>query len=67
MVYLSQVFFDSGYVVENLDANRGRRPVQNRLFVVDGYHGFMALPTDLGGLSRAGLLSRGWLQVRHGR
>jgi len=51
MVYLSQVFFDSGYVVERLDGIVTAAPAES-IFVIDGYHGFMALPTDLGALSR---------------
>jgi kynureninase len=50
LVYLSQVFFDSGYVVQDIDAIvAASRP--DSFFVVDGYHGFMAIPTDLGSLS----------------
>ena len=45
LVYLSQVFFDSGYVVD-LDEIIGAIP--DRVTVaIDGYHGFMARPTDL--------------------
>jgi kynureninase len=50
MIYLSHVFFDSGYVVEDLAAILAEAPIES-FVVVDGYHGFMALPTDLNGLS----------------
>ena len=50
MVYLSQVFFDSGYVVEKLDGIIAAAP-DDAFVVIDGYHGFMALPTDLSGVS----------------
>ena len=50
MVYLSQVFFDSGYVVEGLEAIVAEAP-EDAYFVVDGYHAFMALPTNLAGLA----------------
>jgi len=50
MVYLSQVFFDSGYAVADLGAIVAEAPPKS-FVVVDGYHGFMALPTDLEGLS----------------
>ena len=47
LVYLSHVFFNSGYVVPDLAALVGAVPEPEALVVVDGYHGFMALPTDL--------------------
>ncbi len=50
MVYLSQVFFDSGYVVQNLEAIVAEAP-EDSFFVVDGYHAFMALPTALDRMS----------------
>ncbi len=50
MVYLSQVSFDSGYAVEKLEAIIAGAPADS-FCVVDGYHGFMALPTDLSSLS----------------
>jgi kynureninase len=60
MVYLSQVFFDSGYVVENLEGIVAAAPGDS-IVAIDGYHGFMALPTDLGGLSeRAFYMSGGY-------
>lgn len=50
MVYLSRVFFDSGYVVEGLDEVIAAAP-DDAFVVIDGYHGFMALPTNLSGVS----------------
>jgi len=50
MVYLSQVFFDSGFVVERLDEIIAAAS-DDAFVVIDGYHGFMALPTDLSGVS----------------
>ena len=50
LVYVSQVFFDSGFAVENLESIVTEAE-QRSFFVVDGYHGFMALPTDLSSLS----------------
>ena len=45
LVYLSQVFFDSGFVVD-MDEIIGAIP--DRVTVaIDGYHGFIARPTDL--------------------
>mgnify|MGYP003835952221 CR=1 FL=1 len=47
LVFVSQVFFDSGYVVEDLAALVGAVRNDETLVVIDGYHGFMARPTDL--------------------
>ena len=47
LVYLSQVFFDSGFAVPELETiARAAHP--SSLVVVDGYHGFMAVETHLG-------------------
>ncbi len=46
LVYLSQVPFDSGWVVDRLGEIVAGVPA-GALIVVDGYHGFMAIPTDL--------------------
>ncbi len=51
LIYFSQVFYDSGYALPDLAglvevvARDGAR--DGALVVVDGYHGYMALPTDL--------------------
>jgi len=47
LVYLSHVFFNSGYVVPDLAALVAAVPDPEPLVVIDGYHGFMAVPTDL--------------------
>lgn len=46
LIFFSQVFFNSGFAV---DLNRIVQAVENSetVIVIDGYHGFMALPTDL--------------------
>jgi selenocysteine lyase/cysteine desulfurase len=46
MVFLSQVFFNSGLAINDLQS-LVLAAKDNSLFVVDGYHAFMALPTDL--------------------
>lgn len=46
LVYLSHVMFDSGFVVPDLVGLISALPPEPEV-VVDGYHGFMALPTDL--------------------
>lgn len=48
-LYLSQVMFDSGFLVEDLPALLGAIP-EPALIAVDGYHAFFALPVSLAGL-----------------
>lgn len=50
LAYASQVFFDSGVVFPDLLGIAGRKP-ESAEFVIDGYHGFFALPTDLGAIA----------------
>lgn len=50
LVYLSQVFYDSGFVVPDLDQIVASAPENRTFIVIDGYHGFMALPTHLGAI-----------------
>ncbi len=47
MVFASHVFFNSGYVVPDIDALVAAIPGAQTLVVLDGYHAFMALPVDL--------------------
>jgi kynureninase len=47
LVFFSQVFFDSGFRVQNLEAMVRAVPSPEAFVIVDGYHGFMAVPTDL--------------------
>lgn len=49
LIFFSQVFFNSGFVIDNENILRIVDSVRNRdsLIVIDGYHGFMAKPTDL--------------------
>jgi selenocysteine lyase/cysteine desulfurase len=61
LVYLSQVFFNSAYVVPDLAAVVGAVPDDGALVVIDGYHGFMAVPTDLSAIEhRAFYLAGGY-------
>lgn len=46
LVFVSQVFFDSSYRVADLKAIVEAVPDKDTLVVIDGYHGFMAVPTD---------------------
>lgn len=67
MVYLSQVFYNSGYAVPDLEALVGAVPGPDTLIAIDGYHGFMALPTDLGSLAeRAFYLAGGYKYAMSG-
>lgn len=47
LVYLSHVFFNSGFTVADLRAVV-RAVRDDALVMIDGYHAFMALPVDLG-------------------
>ncbi|HVW32570.1 MAG TPA: aminotransferase class V-fold PLP-dependent enzyme [Acidimicrobiia bacterium] len=61
LVFLSQVFFNSGYVVPDLAAVVAAVPDDEALVVIDGYHGFMAVPTDLAAVeARAFYLAGGY-------
>jgi selenocysteine lyase/cysteine desulfurase len=51
LVFLSHVFFDSGYVVPDLPRLLATVPDEDTFIVVDGYHAFMALPVDLRALA----------------
>ena len=47
LVFVSQVFFDSGRALADLDGLVDAVAAPGRLVVIDGYHGFLARPTDL--------------------
>ena len=47
LAYVSHVFFDSGFAVRDLSAIAGAIRDDATVIVIDGYHGFCALPTDL--------------------
>jgi selenocysteine lyase/cysteine desulfurase len=52
LVFLSHVFFNSGYVVPDLDAIVAAVADPATFVVVDGYHAFLALPVDLSRLGQ---------------
>jgi selenocysteine lyase/cysteine desulfurase len=52
LVFVSQVFFNSAATSGDLAALVAAVPDNDTLIVIDGYHGFMALPTDLSGIAR---------------
>jgi selenocysteine lyase/cysteine desulfurase len=65
LIYVSQVFYDSGFALPSLDLPR--RSAADAIVVIDGYHGFMALPTDLSALaSRAFYLAGGYKYAMSG-
>ena len=61
LVFVSHVFFDSGFVLQDLDSLFAAVPDDETLVVIDGYHGFMARPTDLSAIAhRAFYLAGGY-------
>ena len=61
LVFVSQVFFNSAAVCGSLDEIVGAVPGAQTLVVIDGYHGFMALPTGFAGnAGRAFYLAGGY-------
>lgn len=51
LIFFSQVFFNSGFAIGDLDRIVGVVPDPATLIAIDGYHGFMAMPTDISALS----------------
>jgi len=51
LVWLSHVFFDSGFVVQDLERICGAAPTE-AIVCIDGYHAFCALPIDLSRIHR---------------
>jgi kynureninase len=47
LVFVSQVLFNSGFALADLDGLADALCAPDRLVVIDGYHGFLARPTDL--------------------
>lgn len=50
LIYFSQVFFDSGFVVEDTDRIVSSVSEDRTFVVVDGYHAFMAMPVNIGAI-----------------
>ena len=52
LIFCSQVFFNSGFAISDLSAFVSHlSTVSEAMIVIDGYHGFMALPTDLSAIA----------------
>jgi kynureninase len=67
LIYLSHVFFDSGFVVPELDRIVSSVSEERAFFVIDGYHSFMALPVDLGAIQdRAFFIAGGYKYAMSG-
>lgn len=67
LIYVSQVLYDSGFVVPGLDRIVSSVSEERAFFVIDGYHGFMALPTDLGSIQdRAFYIAGGYKYAMSG-
>jgi kynureninase len=61
LVFVSQVFFNSGFALGDLDHLVAELPDDESYVVIDGYHGFLARPTDLGAVAdRAFYLAGGY-------
>lgn len=61
LVFVSQVFFTSSATCGDLQALAEAVPSRETFVVIDGYHGFMARPTDLSGIAgRAFYLAGGY-------
>lgn len=61
LVYVSQVFYDSGFAVADLRALVDPVAASDAVVVIDGYHGFLAVPTDLAAIAgRAFYLAGGY-------
>ena len=60
-MFVSQVFFNSGYALPDIDALVDAVATPERLVVIDGYHAFLALPVDLSRIAdRAFYLAGGY-------
>jgi selenocysteine lyase/cysteine desulfurase len=61
LIYFSQVFYNSGYALPDIAALVSAVADEEALVVIDGYHGFLALPTDLSKIeARAFYLAGGY-------
>ncbi len=67
MVFVSQVHFNSGYALTDLEALVDGVSAPGRLVVIDGYHGFLARPTDLSAIAdRAFYIAGGYKYAMSG-
>ena len=67
LIYLSHVFYDSGFLVPEIDRIVSSVSNQETFFVIDGYHSFMALPVDLSAIQdRAFYIAGGYKYAMSG-
>ncbi len=67
MIYMSSVFYDSGFVVPDVDGVVDAVDDDKTFVVIDGYHQFMALPTDISNIAdRAFFLAGGYKYAMSG-
>ncbi|TJY59340.1 aminotransferase class V-fold PLP-dependent enzyme [Sinimarinibacterium sp. CAU 1509] len=67
LIFFSQVFYNSGYWIEQPERLVEMVPSRRSLVVIDGYHAFMALPVDLGRIAgRAFYLGGGYKYAMSG-
>ena len=61
LVFVSHVLFDSGHVLDDLPGLVEAVPDDDTFVVIDGYHGYLAVPTDLAAIEgRAFYLAGGY-------
>lgn len=66
LIFFSQVFFDSGYRINDLEEIVVGIP-NNTIVVIDGYHAFCAIPTSLRSIrSRVFYLAGGYKYAQYG-
>jgi kynureninase len=67
LVYVSSVFYDSGFPLARMVELVGAAPNESTFFVIDGYHQFMARPTDLASIAdRAFFVAGGYKYAMSG-
>jgi len=67
LIYMSSVFFDSGFVVPEIDRIVSSVSDEKTFVVIDGYHAFMAMPVDLGAIQdRAFFIAGGYKYAMSG-
>lgn len=67
LVYVSHVFYDSGFVFERIEELAEILQDEDTFLVIDAYHGFLALPTDLSSIEkRAFYLAGGYKYAMSG-
>lgn len=67
LIFFSHVFFLQGYVIQDLNSFVNSLGDNHEVIVVDGYHGFCAIPTDLSKIeNKAFYVSGGYKYAQSG-